>query len=394
MRILVLGGDGYCGWPTALYLSRKGDEIAVVDNLSRRQWDLQLGTDSLTPIRSLHERATTWEALTGHRLSLFIGDITNYHFLSHVIALYQPDTIVHFAEQRSAPYSMIDRDHAVFTQVNNVVGTLNLLYAMKETVPACHLIKLGSMGEYGQPNIDIEEGFIEIHHKGRSDVLPFPMQPESFYHLSKVHDSQNIMFCCRVWGLRATDLHQGIVYGTITDEILLDERLLNRFDYDEVFGTSLNRFCVQAAAGLPLTVYGKGGQTRGFIDIRDTLRCIELAAINPPKPSEYRVMNQFSEQFSLNELAAKVAAAAGKLGLRVEIKHLPNPRVEKEEHYYKAHHTKLRSLSLEPHCLSDSMLASLLDTVMTFKDRVNHATINPRVNWRSTKTQGVGGITL
>ena len=210
-----------------------------------------------------------------------MGDVTDYDFLASTIEQLRPDAVVHFAEQRAAPYSMIDRKHAVFTQVNNVVGTLNLLFAIRELQPDCHLVKLGTMGEYGTPNIDIEEGYIKIEHNGRSDVLPFPKQPGSFYHLSKVHDSHNMMFACKIWGLRATDLNQGVVYGTVTDEVALDEALINRFDYDEIFGTVLNRFCVQAAMGHPLTVYGKGGQTRGFLDIRDTVRCIELACLQP-----------------------------------------------------------------------------------------------------------------
>ena len=349
MKICVLGGDGYCGWATALYLSAKGHAVAVVDNFIRRQWDFELGAQSLTPIQPLSDRLRVWQELTGKSIELFIGDVNDYEFLSGVIESFQPDAVVHFAEQRSAPYSMIDRKHAVFTQVNNVVGTLNLLFALQELRPDCHLVKLGTMGEYGTPNIDIEEGYIRIEHNGRSDVLPYPKQPGSFYHLSKVHDSHNLMFACKIWGLRATDLNQGVVYGTVTDEVVLDEALINRFDYDDVFGTVLNRFCVQAAAGHPLTVYGKGGQTRGFLDIRDTVRCIEIACLNPAKPGECRVFNQFTEQFSVLELAEMVQAAAWKLGMRVSIEHLPAPRVESEEHYYNAKHSKLIDLGLQPH---------------------------------------------
>jgi UDP-sulfoquinovose synthase len=386
MRILVLGGDGYCGWPTALHLSNRGHEVGIVDNFCRRHWDFELGAESLTPIRTLQERLRVWESVSGRCIQAFIGNITNYEFLAAVMQDYLPDAVVHFAEQRAAPYSMIDRKHAVFTQVNNVVGTLNLLYAIKELVPPCHLIKLGTMGEYGQPNIDIEEGFLEIQHRGRKDLLPFPMQPGSFYHLSKVHDSQNIMFCCRTWGIRATDLHQGVVYGTVTPEILEDPRLVNRFDYDDVFGTVLNRFCVQAASGHPLTVYGKGGQTRGFIDIRDTVRCIELAALHPPKLGEYRVMNQFTEQFSVLELALKVKDAAKHFGFKAEIAYLPNPRVEKEEHYYNARHTKLFSLGLEPHFLSQSLLDSLLNIVLNYQERIHQEVIEPKVDWRNGRS--------
>src|SRR5579872_6669519 len=256
MRIAVLGGDGYCGWATALYLSSKGHSVAIVDNFIRRQWDYELGVQTLTPIQPLPERLRAWNEHTGRTIDLMIGDVTDYEFLSSAIQELKPEAVVHFAEQRSAPYSMIDRRHAAFTQQNNVIGNLNLLFALREFSPDCHLIKLGTMGEYGTPNIDIEEGYIRIEHNGRSDVLPFPKQPGSFYHLSKVHDSHNMMFACKIWGLRATDLNQGVVYGTITDEVILDEALINRLDYDEVFGTVLNRFCIQAAVGHPLTVYG------------------------------------------------------------------------------------------------------------------------------------------
>jgi UDP-sulfoquinovose synthase len=382
MKIAVLGGDGYCGWATALYLSQKGHSIAIVDNFMRRQWDHELGAQTLTPIRPLSERLRVWGELTGKTIDVFVGDVTDYDFLSSTVKAFEPEAVVHFAEQRAAPYSMIDRKHAVFTQVNNVVGTLNLLFALRELQPDCHLIKLGTMGEYGTPNIDIEEGYIAIEHNGRKDVLPYPKQPGSFYHLSKVHDSHNIMFACKIWKLRATDLNQGVVYGTMTDEVALDEALINRFDYDEVFGTVLNRFCVQAAMGLPLTVYGKGGQTRGFLDIRDTVRCIEIACLNPAERGECRVFNQFTEQFSVLELARIVETAAAKLGVPVEVEHLPDPRVEAEEHYYNAKHSKLLDLGLKPHFLSDSLLDSLMNIALRYRDRVDTSLMLPQVNWR------------
>jgi UDP-sulfoquinovose synthase len=280
---------------------------------------------------------------------------------------------------------MIDRNHAVGTQVNNVVGTLNLLFALREFQPDCHLVKLGTMGEYGTPNIDIEEGYITIEHNGRKDVLPYPKQPGSFYHLSKVHDSHNMMFACKIWGTRATDLNQGVVYGTMTDEVALDEALINRFDYDEVFGTVLNRFCAQAALGHPLTVYGKGGQTRGFLDIRDTVRCVELACLNPAAKGEFRVFNQFTEQFSVLDLAHLVQNAGKQTGLKVEIDYLSDPRVEAEQHYYNAKHSKLIDLGLAPHFLSDSLLDSLIDIAVRYKDRIDTALFLPRVNWRHTR---------
>jgi UDP-sulfoquinovose synthase len=383
MKITVLGGDGYCGWATALYLANKGHEVAVVDNFARRQWDYELGVQTLTPIRPLPDRLRVWQERTHKPIEIFPGDVTDYEFLSSVIKTLEPDAVVHFAEQRSAPYSMIDRRHAVSTQVNNVVGTLNLLFALREFAPECHLIKLGTMGEYGTPNIDIEEGYIAIEHNGRKDVLPFPKQPGSFYHLSKVHDSHNIMFACRIWGLRATDLNQGVVYGTMTQETALDEALINRFDYDEVFGTVLNRFCVQAAIGHPLTVYGKGGQTRGFLDIRDTIRCIEIACLNPADPGECRVFNQFTEQYSVLELAHLVQTAATKMGLEVEINHVDDPRVEMEQHYYNAKHSKLIDMGLQPHFLCDSLLDSLMNIALRYRDRIDASTLLPKVNWRN-----------
>ncbi len=383
MKICVLGGDGYCGWATALYLSKRGHQVAIVDNFLRRQWDFELGVQTLTPIQPLADRLRVWQELTGEAIDLFTGDVTDYEFLSSAIAAFRPDAVVHFAEQRSAPYSMIDRKHAVFTQINNVAGTLNLLFAIKELQPDCHLVKLGTMGEYGTPNIDIEEGYIRIEHNGRSDVVPYPKQPGSFYHLSKVHDSHNIMFACKIWKLRATDLNQGVVYGTVTDETALDEALINRFDYDDVFGTVLNRFCVQAAAAHPLTVYGRGGQTRGFLDIRDTVRCIELACLNPANPGECRVFNQFTEQFSVLELAQMVQAAAGKLGVAVKVDHLPTPRVEAEEHYYNAKHSRLLDLGLRPHYLSDSLLDSLMNIAIRYQDRINTSLFLPQVKWQN-----------
>jgi UDP-sulfoquinovose synthase len=385
MKIAVLGGDGYCGWATALYLSKKGHTVSILDNFIRRQWDSELGVQTLTPIRSLTERVRAWAELTGKTIDVFVGDVTDYEFLSATLEEFEPDAVVHFAEQRSAPYSMIDRKHAVFTQVNNVVGTLNLLFALRQIRPDCHLVKLGTMGEYGTPNIDIEEGYITIEHNGRKDVLPYPKQPGSFYHLSKVHDSHNIMFCCRAWGIRATDLNQGVVYGTVTDEVALDEALINRFDYDEVFGTVLNRFCAQAMTGDPLTVYGSGGQTRGFLDIRDTVRCIELACLHPANPGEFRVFNQFTERFSILDLAHMVQGAGAKMGLKVEVNHLPNPRVESEEHYYNAKNTKLIDLGLEPHLLSNSLLDSLMNVAAKYRDRIDTSLYLPQVNWRNAR---------
>jgi UDP-sulfoquinovose synthase len=382
MKVLVIGGDGYCGWATALYLSNKGYEVGIIDNLVRRHWDLELGVDTLTPIAPIQRRLQRWKDLTGKSIDLFVGDITNYDFLIKALHQFEPEAIVHFGEQRSAPFSMIDREHAVLTQVNNVVGTLNILYAMRQDFPDCHLVKLGTMGEYGTPNIDIEEGYITIEHNGRKDTLPYPKQPGSFYHLSKVHDSHNIHFACKIWGLRATDLNQGVVYGVLTEETGMDELLINRLDYDGVFGTALNRFCIQAAVGFPLTVYGKGGQTRGFLDIRDTVRCVEIAIANPAEPGQFRVFNQFTELFSVGDLAVMVQNAGTKLGLDITVDHLDNPRVELEQHYFYAKNTSLLSLGLQPHYLSDSLLDSLLNFALKYQQRVDKNQILPKVSWR------------
>ena len=381
MNILVLGGDGYCGWPTSLHLSQRGHSIAIVDNFLRRHWDTELGTQSLTPISTLNERIRIWERVSGKTMKLFVGDVTSFDFLSSVFQEFIPDAVVHFAEQCSAPYSMIDREHAVFTQTNNVAGTLNLLFVMKEFAPACHLVKLGTMGEYGTPNIAIEEGFIEIEHEGRKDILPFPKQPGSFYHLSKVHDSHNIMFCCKIWNLRATDLNQGVVYGATTDETILDEGLINRFAYDHIFGTVLNRLCAQAAIGHPLTVHGLGRQTRGFLNIQDTVRCIELACLHPPAQGEYRVFNQFTEQFSVLQLAEMVQISGNTIGLDVTIDHIPNPRVEAEKHFYQAKHSRLTDLGLEPHLIDNCLLNSLMSIAIKYRTRIDKSQIHAQVNW-------------
>jgi len=382
MRILILGGDGYLGWPTAMRFSARGHEVSVVDNFSRRRWHHEQSTDSLTPIRPLAERIDAWHELSGNRITPFVGNIEDGEFLDRVVAETLPEAVVHYGEQPSAPYSMASRRHAVETQYTNVIGTLNLLFSLRDRCPSCHLVKLGTMGEYGTPNIDIEEGFIEIEHKGRKDVLPFPKVPGSLYHLSKVHDSHNIHFACRIWGLRATDLNQGVVYGIETDETALDERLVTRFDYDEVFGTALNRFCVQAVIGHPLTVYGKGGQTRGFLNIRDTLQCVELAVTNPAPQGEFRVFNQFTEQFTVAELAELVRETGEKLGHRVEVQSFPNPRIEMEEHYYNATNTKLLDLGLQPHHLGEELVQSMLRTIERYKDRVIDRAIAPQTQWK------------
>ena len=386
MRILILGGDGYLGWPTALRFSARGHEVAVVDNFSRRRWHTEHGTASLTPIGDLDERIAAWREVTGEQIRSYVGAVEDGDFLDEVVAETKPEVIVHYGQQASAPFSMLSRERAVETQHANVIGNLNLLFSMRDHVPDAHLVKLGTMGEYGQPDIDIEEGYIEIEHKGRKDTLPYPKLPGSLYHCSKVHDSTNIHFACRTWGLRATDLNQGVVYGVETEETARDERLVTRFDYDELFGTVLNRFCVQAVIGHPLTVYGAGHQTRGFLNIRDTLACVELAALNPADPGEFRVFNQFTEQFSVLELAELVKEAGEHLGYSVEIQHYDNPRVEKEEHYYNAIHTKLLDLGLQPTLLGEELVESIIHAIERHKGRVIETAIDPQTRWNPAKS--------
>ncbi len=385
MRILILGGDGYLGWPTAMRFSDGGHEVHVVDNYLRRRAHEEVGTDTLVPILdSLPERAAAWKEVSGKEIGVTEGDLVDWDLTADLFRTFQPEAIVHYGEMPSAPYSMRDRDHAVFTQQNNVVNTLNVLWAMRELAPDSHLVKLGTMGEYGTPNIDIEEGYLEIEHNGRKETILFPKLPGSLYHLSKVHDSNNIHFACRMWGIRATDLNQGVVYGIETEQTTRDDRLATRFDYDDVFGTALNRFCVQAMIGHPLTVYGKGGQTRGYLNILDTLQCVELAVLHPADRGEFRVFNQFTEQFSVLELAEIVKRAGEEHGLEVRIESIENPRIELEEHYYNAKHTKLLDLGLQPHLLSDTLVESMFGVIGRYKDRVIADAILPRDRWAAS----------
>ncbi|HWC81978.1 MAG TPA: NAD-dependent epimerase/dehydratase family protein [Pseudonocardiaceae bacterium] len=384
MRVLVLGGDGYLGWPTALHLSEAGHEVAVLDNFARRQYDHEMGVRSLVPIEPLQVRLDAWEEVSGKRIASYVGDLCDADFVFSTLRDFRPESVVHFGEQRSAPYSMIDRKHAVYTQHNNVVGTLNLLFAIAELNPDIHLVKLGTMGEYGTPNIDIEEGWLEVEHKGRKDRMLYPKKPGSFYHLSKVHDSHNMEFTCRIWGLRATDLNQGVVYGQQTDQTARDPRLATRFDYDAIFGTVLNRFVIQAVMGHPLTVYGAGGQTRGMIDIRDTAECIRLAVENPAERGEFRVFNQITEWMSVAEIAKTVANLSPK---PVEVEQVENPRVEEASHHYNVVHTGLPELGLKPHLLSDTLIQSLFGIAEQHVDRVDLHAMRPTVEWRKTSSK-------
>jgi UDP-sulfoquinovose synthase len=384
MQILVLGGDGYLGWPTALHLSAAGHEVAVCDNFARRGYDEEMGVESLVPIATLEERIAAWQEVSGKAIKSYVGDLCDAAFVHEMVRDFHPDTIVHYAEQRAAPYSMIDQAHCVYTQTNNVVGNLNVMYAIADFDRDIHLVKLGTMGEYGTPNIDIEEGWIEIEHNGRTDRMLYPKRPGSFYHLSKVHDSHNIEFGCRIWGLRATDLNQGVVYGADTEHTKLDPRLVTRFDYDGVFGTVLNRMTIQAVLGHPLTVYGNGSQTRGLINLVDTVECIRLASENPADRGEFRVFNQFTESLSILEIAETIAR---EFPGEATIEHVENPRVELEDHYYNAKHTALVDLGLKPTLLSATLIDHLFEVVERHKDRVDLNAIMPTVRWRETTSE-------
>jgi UDP-sulfoquinovose synthase len=384
LRVLVLGADGYLGWPTALRLSAAGHHVGISDSFARRSWDLELGIDTLVPIHGLDQRAARWAELSGQSLPTYIGDLCDPGFVHSMVRDFEPDTIVHYGEQRSAPYSMIDQQHAVFTQVNNLTGTLNLLYAIAEINRDIHLVKLGTMGEYGTPNIDIEEGWLVVTHRGRTDRVLYPKRPGSFYHLSKVHDSHNIEFGCRIWGLRATDLNQGVVYGQITEETALDPVLATRLDYDHVFGTVLNRFAVQAVAGHPLTVYGAGGQTRGVINLLDTVECVRLAVENPPPAGEFQVFNQFTQQLSVNQIADAVTSACP---WECAVVSVDNPRVEADQHYYRAANSGLLDLGLAPHLLDEDVVTSLLEIADRHRERIQLDTIPPSVQWRATSSE-------
>jgi UDP-sulfoquinovose synthase len=372
--------------------SQAGHRVAVVDNFAKREWEAELGVRPLFAIPTLEARVRAWQEVTGNEIELSVGDLTDYDFVESLIADFRPDTIVHYGEQPSAPYSMIDVRHAAYTQSNNVIGNLNVLFAIRDTSPETHLVKLGTMGEYGTPDIDIEEGYLTVEHKGRRHTFLYPKTPGSMYHLSKVHDSHNIHFACRIWGLRATDLNQGVVYGLETDESALDPRLVTSFHYDEVFGTALNRFCVQAAIGHPLTVYGEGGQTRGYLNIRDTVACVALATENPAAPGQLQVFNQFTEQFSVLELAERVQRAAEHLGWTVSIEHTPNPRVEMERHYYNASHTGLLDLGLKPRLLNEELIDTMLVRIKEHQDRIDPATLVQNVRWAPERPRAASPV--
>jgi UDP-sulfoquinovose synthase len=381
VRVLILGGDGYLGWPTAMSFSAKGHEVCVMDNYLRRNIAMETSSEALMPAPNLNDRAELWKSLSGDSIQVVIGDCNDYRVLSEVFQSFRHDTVIHYAEQPSGPYSMIGFDAAKRTLDNNLGVTFNVIWAVMEYAPDCQIIKLGTMGEYGTPNIDIEEGWLEVEHNGRSHTFLYPRQAGSLCYTTKVMDTDLLWFYVRTYGLRVTDLMQGPVYGLSTEEADRDERLLPNFHYDDIFGTVVNRFLVQAVAGIPLTVYGRGGQIRGYLNIKDTLQCVELAMNNPVERGDLRILNQFTEQFSVNELADQVQRVGNELDLNVEIESIDNPRKEAEEHYYNPKHSGLLELGLEPHYMTDEVIAGMLERVIRYKDRIDERKILPRVKW-------------
>lgn len=383
MRVIVLGGDGYLGWPTAMRFAARGHDVLVIDNYLRRRIAQETGSEPLLPTPNLVDRAATFHAHTGHRVRVELGDCCDYRFMERVVRDFGPEAMIHYAEQPSAPYSMMGYDEARRTLDNNLGATFNAIWAVLQHAPECHIVKLGTMGEYGTPNIDIEEGWLEVEHNGRRDTFLYPRQAGSLYHTTKVLDTDLLWFYVRTYGLRVTDLMQGPVYGLSTEEADVDPALTPNFHYDDIFGTVVNRFLVQAVAGVPLTVYGRGGQTRGYLNLNDTLQCVELAMDNPVPAGELRILNQFTEQFSVNEIAERVQRVGNAMGLGVQVQSVDNPRKEKEEHYYNARHQGLLEMGLDPHPMTDEVVAAMLERVLEHRDRIDAGKIMPRVRWNA-----------
>ena len=379
MKVCILGIDGQLGWSLALYLAERNYEVCGIDNMARRAWVKEIGSDSLIPIADQWSRSEVFENKFNKRLDFIKGDILDYNDLANTLSLLQPDCIVHFAEQPSAPYSMIDREHCNYTMRNNIEGTLNVLWAMREHLPNCHLVKLSSMGIYGVPNIPISEGDIEIKYKGYKDILPFPCKPRSFYHQSKLHDTNNIRFACDMWGLTSTDICQGVVYGC---NVFEDERLNGRFDYDEHMGTAVNRFICQALIEEDITMYGQGKQIRGFLPIQDSMQCIELIIANPPKKGEYRIINQFEETYSIKYLANVVKNKANEMGLNPKIVNFENVRSEKTQHFYEPVHEKLLALGYQPTTDLKAEVSRNMEILVNYRDNIKREVLYPKTKFK------------
>jgi UDP-sulfoquinovose synthase len=387
VRVFIAGIDGYLGWSLAQHLAAAGHQVAGADLFLRRQWVEEMGSWSAMPIRTMEERREAFKERFGQDLLFWKGDLTNYEFVAGMMKEFAPDAIVHLGECPSAPYSMVDVHHATWVQVNNITSTFNLLFAIRDIRPEAHLVKLGTMGEYGTPGIDIPEGFFEVEYRGRKDRMPFPRQAGSWYHWSKVHGSNNVMFATKIWGLRATDIMQGVVFGTRIDAMADDPRLCTRLDFDQAFGTAINRFCCQSVIGHPLTPYGKGHQKRGFLPLCDSMQCLTLAIENPSGPGEYRVFNQFENVYDITQLALMVQGVAADLGLPVEIRNLDNPRQELEEHYFNPDRKHLIDLGYQPTQDMKAELRVMLSDLILQRDRIEakREALIPDVHWNGAR---------
>ena len=383
MKVLITGVDGYSGWPLALHLLARGHDVAGLDNFVTRRRVAEVGSWSATPIPAFPRRQAAVKEILGKDLRFYRGDLGKYDFVRHVLETEHPDAIVHLAEQRSAPYSMIDVHHAVATQVDNLTGTLHLLYGIREACPEAHLVKMGTMGEYGTPNVDIPEGFFEVEFRGRKDTMPFPRQAGSWYHWSKVFDSGDVAFASKIWGLRATDVMQGVIYGIRTPEIS-DPRLLTRFDFDETWGTAINRFIAEAVLDLPITPYGRGEQKRGFIALEDSMQSLRLAVEHPADAGQYRVFNQFDAYYSVNHLADVVHKVATEFGLHPTIEHPADPRVEAEQHYYAPVHDNLVALGYKRSRELEEVVREIFRDLTKYRRRLaaKRHVVRPTVQWR------------
>jgi UDP-sulfoquinovose synthase len=389
MRIFIAGIDGYLGWALAQFLTLRGHQVSGADALLRRSWVEEIGSISAFPVADYQDRLAAFRDHFGHDLPFQVGDLTDYDFVKACFEEFQPEAIIHLAQMPSAPYSMMGQKQAVWTQVNNVTNNLNILFAMKEVVPDAHLVKLGTMGEYGQPNIDIPEGYFEVEYRGRKDTLWFPRAAGSWYHQSKVHDSHNTEFATRIWKLRATDIMQGVVFGTQFPGLADDLRLKTRFDFDQAFGTAINRFCAQAIVGHPLTLYGAGTMKRAFLPLRDSMLCLALAVEHPAAQGEFRVFNQFAESYSIKELAEMVQVVASEQGLQIDIQHYENPRTEKEEHYYNPIRENLDKIGYRPTTDVHSEIRVMLHDLAPYRERIESRKqiLVPDIRWDGTRSR-------